>query len=391
MKRGRIKESKYPKPRRLMEAIDRGIENLLELTEYNISNAQLKSRERRGQSPIFSHIFGLKWFMEEIKKVQLPLLDEFLLFLKTQNYSEETIYNYERDLGVFSIFLNSDAGPSPIPFDGVTKQIVNQYKAYLASSDRMTAIKGKGKTRLSSYSMNRMLSSLRSYLKYLVDMDYKIPIAPEAVKLGKTEKKHAKVAEFDTLVKLIEFPVTYEKDPKVGFRNRVMLEVLFSTGMRISELCKLSRNDIDSTGRIFIMGKGKKERFVYLTPRCQELINEYLKVRDDTYPGLFIPYRGLNAKEKQKRVSTNYLQAKIKEYRGKLRINVPTSAHSLRHGFATYLAEQGASPAAIQILLGHESLNTTTRYVHASDKFAEEVHRKYHPLSEVSKNELPTS
>jgi integrase/recombinase XerD len=74
------------------------------------------------------------------------------------------------------------------------------------------------------------------------------------------------------------------------------------------------------------------------------------------------------------------LQEKIKRYREYLGINVPTSAHSLRHGFATYLAEQGANPAAIQILLGHESLNTTTRYVHASDRYAEKVHRQYHPL-----------
>ena len=84
----------------------------------------------------------------------------------------------------------------------------------------------------------------------------------------------------------------------------------------------------------------------------------------------------------RKRISTNYLQERIKRYREKLKINVPTSAHSLRHGFATYLAEEGANPAALQVLLGHESLDTTTRYVHASDKYAEETHHKYHPLAE---------
>jgi site-specific recombinase XerD len=215
-----------------------------------------------------------------------------------------------------------------------------------------------------------------------VDVDYKIPVAPEAVKLVKTEKKHAKVAEFKDLVRLIEAPAGLEKDPKIGLRNRVMLEVLFSTGMRISELCKLRKSDIDGSGKIFIMGKGKKERFVYLTPRVTHLLEIYFETRHDNLPGLFIPYRGLNSKKLDKKVSTNYLQAKIKEYREKLRINVPTSAHSLRHGFATYLAEQGASPAAIQVLLGHESLNTTTRYVHTSDKFAEETHHKFHPLKE---------
>lgn len=307
----------------------------------------------------------------------LPLFDDYLLNLKTQNYSEETVYNYERDLRVFGQFLED----SSTPFGDVTKQIIAQYKAYLASRDRKTAIKSElPDFRLSSYSTNRMLSSLRSYLKYLIDMDYKIPIAPESVKLVKTEKKIAKVAEFEELVRLIEAPITLEDDERVKLRNRTMLEVLFSTGMRISELVSLKRGDIDNTGRIFVMGKGKKERFVYLTPRAREHINRYLSTRRDSEPFLFIPYRGRNASSRSRKISPNYLQAKIKEYREKLRINVPTSAHSLRHGFATYLAESGASPVAIQILLGHESLDTTTRYVHASDKFAEETHKKFHPL-----------
>lgn len=169
----------------------------------------------------------------------------------------------------------------------------------------------------------------------------------------------------------------------MALRNRAMLEILFSTGMRISELCNLQRSQIDDSGKIFIMGKGKKQRFVYLTPRATEHMNSYLANRKDDFPALFIPYSGRNVKNPKKKISTNYLQEKIKIYREKLKINVPTSAHSLRHGFATYLAEEGASPAAIQILLGHESLETTTRYVHASDRFAQETHRKFHPLAEA--------
>jgi len=312
---------------------------------------------------------------------ELPMFDDFLLYIKTQNYSDETVYNYERDLKTFRTFLSIGLGPSPINFDSVNKQIINQYKAYLNSKDRLTSIKNnKGVAKLSSYSLNRMLSSLRSYFKYLIDMDYKIPVAPDSIKLVKTEKKHSQVAEFDDLVRLIESPERLEKNSEIGLRNRVMLEVLFSTGMRISELCKLKKTAIDGTGRIFIMGKGKKERFVYLTPRAMELLDIYLKSRKDNLEGLFIPLRGSNSQKKDKKISTNYLQAKIKEYRQKLRINIPTSAHSLRHGFGTYLAEQGAPVAAIQVLLGHESLTTTTRYVNTSDKFAEETHRKFHPL-----------
>jgi site-specific recombinase XerD len=206
-------------------------------------------------------------------------------------------------------------------------------------------------------------------------------VPPEAVKLTKAGKKHPQVAELGDLIRLIEAPSSLESNVKTALRNRVMLEVLFATGMRISELCNLNRSQIDDTGRIFITGKGRKQRFVYLTPRAKQHLDAYLMTRQDDCPALFIPYAGRNVAKLKKRISTNYLQDRIKRYREKLRINVPTSAHSLRHGFATYLAEEGANPAALQILLGHESLDTTTRYVHASDKYAEETHRKYHPLA----------
>lgn len=307
----------------------------------------------------------------------LPRLDDFLLSIKTNNYSPETLYNYERDLGVFEDFLKKDV---KIEYSDISKRTVELYKAYLTSRDRKTAKKVATAYKLSAGSINRALSSLRSYLKYLIDMDHPTPIAPEAIKLIKMPKKHPRVAEFESLVKLIESPSVFEKNKKVVLRNRAMLEVLFSTGMRISELISLNRDQIDKSGRIFIRGKGKKERFVYLTDRAKEHIKRYLSIREDDHPALFVPYRGRNTGKVATRISPNYLQMKIKKYRERLGINVPTSAHSLRHGFATYLAEQGANPAAIQVLLGHESLHTTTRYVHASDKYAQDAHRKFHPL-----------
>lgn len=309
--------------------------------------------------------------------MDLPLIDDYLLFLKTNKYSAETVYNYERDLVTFVDFLSSSPTPD---FNKISKKTIDLYKAHLVSRDRQTPIKGEKGAELSAQSINRMLSALRGYLKYLVDRDEPVPIPPEAIKLVKTEKRHPRVAELADLVRLIESPQALEEDPLVGLRNRAILEVLFSTGMRISELVRLNKADIDKTGKIFILGKGKKERFVYLTPRALNILERYLVTRNDSFEALFIPYSGANVNNKDKRLSTNYIQGKIKQYRNKLKINVPVSAHSLRHGFATYLAEEGASPAAIQILLGHESLDTTTRYVHASDRFAEETHRKFHPL-----------
>lgn len=310
----------------------------------------------------------------------LPYFDDFLLSLQSNNYSQETVYNYERDLKVFEFFLLRELKLKN--FNKINKKTIELYKAYLASRDRKTATGKISHSKLTSFSTNRFLSSLRQYLKYLIEMNIPTPLSPEAVKLVKTEKKHPQVAELYELVRLIESPNALEKNKLVALRNRAMLEVLFATGLRISELVNLNRTQIDNTGRIFVMGKGKKERFVYLTPRAMKHIATYLKTRTDNLSALFIPYRGENSGKTTRRISTNYLQMKIKQYREMLHINVPTSAHSLRHGFATYLAEQGANPAAIQVLLGHESLDTTTRYVHASDKYAETTHRKFHPLKE---------
>ncbi len=312
----------------------------------------------------------------------LPYSDDFLLNLQANNYSPETIYNYERDLNVFNNFLDE----SGIEFEKIDKRTITYYKAYLVSHDRKTAnLREQDNKQLDSRSINRMLSALRSYMRYLIDVDRPCPLPPEVVKLTKAGRKHPQVAELGDLVRLIESPSSLESNPKVALRNRVMLEVLFATGMRISELCNLNRSQIDDTGRIFITGKGRKQRFVYLTPRAKQYLEAYLSTRRDNCPALFIPYAGRNVAKPRRRISTNYLQERIKRYREKLRINVPTSAHSLRHGFATYLAERGANPVALQILLGHESLDTTTRYVHASDKYAEETHHRYHPLAEPSR------
>ncbi len=308
----------------------------------------------------------------------LPHLEDFLLNLQANNYSARTVYNYERDLHVFDRFLDE----SRFDFSRLTKREITYYKAFLVSRDRVTASGDHGDVgTLDARSVNRMLSSLRSYLKYLIDMDLPCPLAPDAVQLTKATRKHPQVAELEALTALVEAPSHFEADARIAARNRAMLETLLATGMRISELCSLRRAQLDESGRIFITGKGRKQRFVYLTDRARHHLQLYLATRSDNAPALFIPYAGRNVNDPRRRISTNYMQERIKHYRELLRINVPTSAHSLRHGFATYLAEEGANPAALQILLGHESLDTTTRYVHASDRYAEETHRKYHPRS----------
>ncbi len=311
-------------------------------------------------------------------KNALTYHDDFLLFVRANNYSKETLYNYERDLETFAFFLTYEM--NNFSFENISKKTIEQYKAYLNSNDRRTASGKKAEKDLSSGSINRTLTSLRRYLTYLIDMDYPVPVPPESIKLLRMGKKHPQVSELEELKKLIESPTQFEKNQMIALRNRAILETLFASGMRISELINLKKIQLDKSGKIFIEGKGRKQRFIYLTERAKRHIENYLKKRADDFPYLFIPDRGRNASNKNKHISANYLQMKIKQYRELLGINIPTSAHSLRHGFATYLAEQGANPAAIQILLGHESLDTTSRYVHASDKFAESTHKKFHPL-----------
>lgn len=308
----------------------------------------------------------------------LPLIDDFLLHIQANNYSHETLYNYERDLDTFASFLQTEL--RGIAFEKITKKTIEQYKAYLNSPTRRTAEGQESEVKLKSGSINRHLTSLRRYLNFLIDMDEESPVPPTSIKLLRMGKQHSQIAEFDEMIKLIECPSIIEKDEFVKRRNRAMLETLFASGMRISELISLKRNQLDHTGKIFVEGKGRKRRFIYLTPRAESHIREYLKLRDDDNPFIFVAERGLNAANKKKHISPNYVQMKIKWYREYLGMSIKTSAHSLRHGFATYLAEQGANPAAIQVLLGHESLETTTRYVHASDRYAEDSHRKFHPL-----------
>lgn len=344
----------------------------------------------------------------------LPFVSEYLLNLQNNNYSRETLESYQRDLEIFAAFL----GYRRLAFKQLDKLAVSDYKGFLRNQNYIPILhkyklgeevtdvdEQKSKSmvserkaalyqgQLSSRSVNRMLSSLRSYLNFLVDIDEPTPLSSNAIKLIKAEKKEKQVAELDELIQLIECPIQFETQHIVQVRNRAILELIFSTGMRISEVVNLDREQIRFKegkildDRIYVMGKGKKQRFVYLTPRAQKFLEEYLNLRQDEYPAMFIPTKGTRIATENPyivRISANYIQMKIAEYRRRLGIIVPTSAHSLRHGFATYLAEEGASPAAIQKLLGHESLQTTTRYVHASDTFAEKSHREHHPLQETT-------
>lgn len=403
--------------------------------------------------------------LKEVPK--LPKQDGFLLYLQNNAYSKQTIYNYARDLCILAVYLYTN----DIVFEKMTKEDINNYKGYLREGRHLDALdsvreefltkegesleqykenfledvyrkvygslgildkpqnsRARSEDGLDGKSINRMLSAFRSYLRFMIDMDYGIPFPPDAVRMIKTEKRSKKVAPKKELISLVESPTELEKDEKTAIRNRAMLEMLFASGMRISELIGLNLDQLNPDGRLYILGKGKKERAVFLTPRSIDWLNRYLKIRlehaftdrsKEEQPtqldrltsdlegmgdgnrryiklvesyrrsgfldrfdsnAVFIPFSGPNVNDKNCRLSTNYFQERIALYRKRLGIQIPTSAHSLRHGFATYMAENGANATALQVLLGHESLDTTTRYVHGSEKFARETVEKFHPL-----------
>lgn len=305
-------------------------------------------------------------------KYSLPLADDFFLFLSTNNYSSKTVSDYRGDLAIFDGFLKDNG----LKMKAVTKRNIFEFKAYVYSDIRKTALtKQIAHKKLSSVSTNRMLSVIRSYLRFLNDQDYPILVNADMFKMVKKERLHSNVADFKDLVAVIELPSKVEKDPWVASRNRAVLEMLFATGMRISELINLNKRDLNDEGKLFITGKGRKQRFVYLTDRAKKFIEKYLELRSDEELPLFI------SKKCSTRITPRYVQERIHKYCEILKIGIRTTPHSFRHGFATYLAENGASPAAIQVLLGHESLNTTTRYINVSDRFAQESHKKFHPLA----------
>lgn len=367
---------------------------------------------------------SIQQLMEGDKTPKLERQNEYLLSLYNDGYSDETVYNYNRDLSFFAEFLIL----SGIPFEKISKLTITYYKGWLkernhihtkedrkkTEKDKQRAqstatisknasktndgskvdrerlrklqkggfVKNNNPEQLDGLSINRILVALRNYLRFLVEYDYETPLAPDAVALVRLIKKKPQVPTLDEVVALVEAPTYLEHEKIIALRNRAALELLLATGMRISEVVSINRDQMNGEGRLLVRGKGRKDRFVYLTPRAVGHVKEYMENRVDSYPALFLPTSGRRLKGSDPRISTNYLQMKIAQYRRMLEIAVPMSAHTIRHAYATYLVENGANPAAIQVLLGHESLQTTTKYVHASDKYAEETHEKFHPAKE---------
>lgn len=284
----------------------------------------------------------------------------------TRNHSSKTIENYNHYLKRFLDFLAHDPKPSEISL-----QIIQNYRLYL---NRLVDEKGKN---LSLKTQNYHLIALRAFLKYLVKNDVK-SLAPEKIELGKIPERTVESLNREELERIFE---SIELNNKNGFRDRAILETLYSTGLRVSELKNLDRNQIDLKRREFMVrGKGRKPRIVFLSKKCAGFIEEYLKQRDDNFPALFI--NGLKKVDildpEKKRLSTVSIENIVRKYALKAGIIKKVTPHILRHSYATELLLNGADIRSVQEMLGHSSITTTQVYTHLTNSRLREVHDKFH-------------
>jgi len=280
-------------------------------------------------------------------------IEKFIRYLDIEkNYSKHTILNYKLDLEGFSKFL----GETEI--EKVDYLVLRKYLAVLKEKN------------LTNRTVNRHLSSLRSFFKFLTREGLLKTNPILSLSSPKQEKHLPQFLTEDEVTKLIE--VALPKDER-GLRDRAILETFYSTGIRISELVGLSNQDIDFIGGIVkVMGKGKKERIVPIGERAIAAIRDYLEKRKKQADALFLNKSG-------KRITTRGVRNIVGKYLRLAGIRQGISPHTLRHSFATHLLNRGADLRSVQELLGHVNLSTTQIYTHLTTERLKSVYDKAHP------------
>lgn len=292
---------------------------------------------------------------------------KYLEYLEIEkNKSPKTLENYGRYLDRFLKFSKATSPSS------ITEDLIRQYRLYL------NRLKDGESNPLKKVTQNYHIIALRNFLKYLAKRDIK-SVPAEKVELGKQEDREVTFLEADELERLLKSPDGNNLD---SLRDRAVLGTLFSTGMRVSELCSLDRDKIDTTrGELSIRGKGSKIRVVFLSDEAKEDINKYLNKRSDLDEALFIriPKSKTFSKDSKLRLTPRSIQRIVEKYATKAGIvGKNVSPHTLRHSYATDLLRNGADIRSVQSMLGHSSVTTTQIYTHVTDKQLREVHKKFH-------------
>ncbi len=299
----------------------------------------------------------------KLKDLKLQYLEHLEI---EKNRSPKTLENYNRYLERFLNFIKKD-DPASITEDGV-----RQYRVFL------NRLKDAGGDPLKKVTQNYHIIALRNFLKYLAKRDIKC-IPAEKIELGKQEQREVTFLESDELNKLLGSP---EGNSLNSLRDKAILTTLFSTGMRVSELCSLDRDKIDlNRGEFSVRGKGSKIRLVFLSDQAIKDLKQYLDKRPDADEALFIriPPQMAFAKYSNLRLTPRSIQRIVRKYSIKSGIiGKKVSPHTLRHSNATDLLRNGADIRSVQALLGHSSVTTTQIYTHVTDKQLREVHKKFH-------------
>ena len=299
----------------------------------------------------------------DIKTLKIQYLEHLEI---EKNRSAKTLENYGRYLDRFLQFAKVTS-PS-----NINEDLIRQYRLHL------NRLKDKEGNVLKKVTQNYHIIALRNFLKYLAKRDIK-SVPAEKVELGKQEDREVTFLEADELERLLKSP---EGDNLDSLRDRAVLGTLFSTGMRVSELCSLDRNKIDTTrGELSIRGKGSKIRVVFLSDDAKEDISKYLSKRSDIDEALFIriPKSKTFSKDDNLRLTPRSIQRIVGKYATKAGImGKNVSPHTLRHSYATDLLRNGADIRSVQSMLGHSSVTTTQIYTHVTDKQLREVHQRFH-------------
>lgn len=295
----------------------------------------------------------------------------FLEHLEVErNVSRLTIRNYSHYLRRFNDWFMQKGHKDLKELD---QDIIRNYRVYLSrySDDQ-------GRT-LSKRTQSYYIIALRSFLKFLVKNDVPV-LHPEKIDLPKAESHHMKFLNTEKIERLLSQPLLSKKG---GLRDKAMLEVLFSTGLRVSELVSLNRDQIDLDAREFgVIGKGRRPRVVFLSRRAADWLDKYLRSREDNWQPIFIRYSGakpdLLSDGQEMRLTTRSVQRLVDKYCRKAKLPIKVSPHGIRHSFATDLLSNGASLRDVQEMLGHKNIATTQIYTHVTRPQLKKIHEEKH-------------
>lgn len=301
-------------------------------------------------------------------------IDEYLEYLTIERQvSPFTIRNYRFYLLKFATWLNKFYPESDLT--DVTSRMLKTYRVYLAQTKD-----AKGQY-LAPVTQGYYVIALRSMLRYLIRQDYEV-VSPERLELPKGKEHSIKFLDYSHIEAMI---LKTDVSTIQGLRDRVMMETLFSTGLRVSELVSLNKTTINLESKEFgVVGKGKKIRVVFLSERAAKWIERYLRERDDHYHPVFIRHSGAKpqiddpkAGEKL-RLSTRSVQRIIGKYGRLAHLPYSITPHVFRHSYATDLISHGAGLREVQEMLGHKNIATTQIYTHVTNPQLKSVHEKYH-------------